>query len=180
MPKLRYVYMLGPNLVDWRSRKQALVTTSTTETELVAMGEATEDLEWKLGLLKELTNEAGPATLLSNCQSRIKKLRRGEAGGSTKYLDIHAKAVADRMERSLVSHFYLLTDDNVADMLKKRLGFSKVQHLCALMGLTLVVNKQPISHQPMAVDQVEESIAVMTGPTGCVMRVRMSDDVSHR
>ena len=44
----------------------------TTEAVLVAMSEATEDLEWKLGLLKEMTNEAGPATLLSDCQSGIK------------------------------------------------------------------------------------------------------------
>ena len=28
-------------------------------------------------------------------------------------------------------------------MLTKRLGFSGAQHLCALIGLTLVVNKQP-------------------------------------
>ena len=40
-----YVCMLGQNLVDWRSRKQMLVTTSTTEAELVAMSEATEVLE---------------------------------------------------------------------------------------------------------------------------------------
>ena len=48
--------MLGPNLIDWKSRKQTpLVTTSTTEAELVAMSEATEDLEWKLALRKEMT-----------------------------------------------------------------------------------------------------------------------------
>ena len=29
----------------------------------------------------------------------IKKLKRGEAGGRTKRLDLRAKAVADRMER---------------------------------------------------------------------------------
>ena len=50
------------------------------------------------------------------------------------------------MERSLVSFFYVPTDDNVVDMLTKRLGFSKVQHLCALIRLTLVVNKQPSTH----------------------------------
>ena len=47
---------------------------------------------------------------------------------------------------NVVSLFYLPTDDNVADMLTKRLGFSKVQNLCALIGLTLVVNKQPSTH----------------------------------
>ena len=68
-----YVCMLGPNLVDfWRSRKQALVTTSTTEAELVAMSEPTEDLEWKLGLLKEMTDEADqlPSSRIASPESR--------------------------------------------------------------------------------------------------------------
>ena len=68
--------MLGPNLIDWKSRKQTLVTTSTTEAELVAMSEATKDLEWKLALLKEMTNRSDPAALLTDCQSGIKKLKR--------------------------------------------------------------------------------------------------------
>ena len=46
-----------PNLIDWKSRKHTLVTTSTTEAELVAMSEAREDLEWKLAL--EMTNRSG-------------------------------------------------------------------------------------------------------------------------
>ena len=36
--------------------------------------------------------------------------------------------------------------DIPADMLTKGQGFSKVQHLCALIGLTLVVTKQPSTH----------------------------------
>ena len=106
--------MLGPNLIDWKSRKQTLVTTSTTESELVAMSEAIEDLEWKLALRKEQTNISGSATLLTDCQSGIKKLKRGEAGGRTKHLDLRAKAVADRMERELIFLQYVPTEDNVA------------------------------------------------------------------
>ena len=133
-----FVHMLGPNLIDWKSRKQTLVTTSTNEAELVAMSEATEDLEWKLALRKEMTNMSGSATLLTDCQSGIKKLKRGEAGGRTKHLDLRAKAVADRMERKLICLQYVPTEDNVADMLTKRLGFSQVQHLCTLVDLTLL------------------------------------------
>ena len=57
------------------------MTTSTTEAELVAMSEATEDLEWKLVLRKEMTNMSGSATLLTDCQSGIKKVKRGEQEG---------------------------------------------------------------------------------------------------
>ena len=138
-----FVYLLGPNLIDWKSRKQTLVTTSTTEAELVAMSDATDDLEWKLALRQEMSGRSGPAMLLSDCLSAIKKLKRGEAGGRTKHLDIRAKAVADRMKRELVSLSYVPTEDNVADMLTKRLGFQKVKHLCDLIGLALVVNDEP-------------------------------------
>ena len=64
-----YVGMLRPNLVDWRCRKQTLVTTSTTEAELVAMDEATEDLEWKLGLLKEKPDQL-PSSRIASPESR--------------------------------------------------------------------------------------------------------------
>ena len=62
---------------------------------------------------------------------------------SSKHLDIRAKAIADRMKRELVSLSYVPTEDNVADMLTKRLGFQKVKHLCDLIGLALVVNDEP-------------------------------------
>ena len=42
------------------------------------MSEATEDLEWKLGLLKETKRRSWTSSLLSDCQSRIEKLKRGE------------------------------------------------------------------------------------------------------
>ena len=59
---------------------------------------------------------------------------------------------------------------SVADMLTKRLGFSKVQHLCALIGLTLVVNKQPSTHGSCSGGREPCSDGVSN---------RLSDDVSE-
>ena len=134
-----FVHMLGPNSIDWKSRKQTLVT---TEAEIVAMSEATEDLEWKLVLRKEMTNMSGSVTLLTDCQSGIKKLKRGEAGGRTKHLDLRAQAVADRMERKPICLQYVPTEDNVADMLTKRLGFLKYSTFVPHRSY-VIVNNQP-------------------------------------
>ena len=46
--------------------------------------------------------------------------------------------MADRTERGVLCLKYVPTEDNVADMLTKRLGFSQVQHLCAEIGLALL------------------------------------------
>ena len=119
-----YVCMLGPNLIDWRSRKQTLVTTSTAEAELVAMDKATEDLEWKCWVAEgnDKRSRISYPPLGLPVRNQEAEARRSWRKG--KLLDIRANAVADRMERSLVSLFNVPTDDNVAGMLTK----SRLRH----------------------------------------------------
>ena len=100
------------------------------------MSEATENLEWKLALRKQIA-----AALLTDCQSGIKKLKRGEAGGRTKHLDLRAKSCC-RSHGTWGTVLEVCADgrqvDNIADMLTKPLGFSQAQHLCAQIGLELL------------------------------------------
>ena len=49
-----YVFTLAGAAVSWRSRKQAVLTKSTTEAELVALETAANEAEWLRELLMDL------------------------------------------------------------------------------------------------------------------------------
>jgi hypothetical protein len=48
------LYFFGGNLVSWSSRKQSIVSRSSTETEYKAVADATAELIWIQVLLREL------------------------------------------------------------------------------------------------------------------------------
>ena len=106
------------------------------------------DLEWKLALRQEMSwqiwsSDASFGLLIRYQEATYNEVAK--AGGRAKLSGSFEQiySVADRMKRELVSLSYVPTEDNVADMLTKRLGFQKVKHLCDLIGLALVVNDEP-------------------------------------
>lgn len=49
-----YIFKFGEAAISWRSRKQDCVTTSTVESEYVALSLASRQLKWLLGACSEL------------------------------------------------------------------------------------------------------------------------------
>ena len=49
-----YLFILGGNLITWRTKKQSNVAKSSTEAELVALSQATQECLWLHQLLKDL------------------------------------------------------------------------------------------------------------------------------
>ena len=67
-----YVFMVNGGAVSWSSRKQELVTLSTTEAEYIAATHAAKEAIWLHRLLTELFESVEtPTTLFSNSKSAI-------------------------------------------------------------------------------------------------------------
>jgi hypothetical protein len=62
--------------------------------------------------------------------------KNGKFSDRTKHIDIKYHFVKDLAEKDIIELEYVPTDINIADMLTKPLGRSKIQQLRKLAGLT--------------------------------------------
>ena len=84
-----YMFMVDGGAISWSSKKQELVTLSTTEAKYVATTHATKEAVWLRHLLTELFNfNDTPTILFSNSKSSIALTHNGHYHAHTKHIDI--------------------------------------------------------------------------------------------
>ena len=64
-----YCFLLGDSLISWRSKKQTVITRSSTEVEYRALAATTVELIWLRWLLQDLGVDCSTATKL-HCDNR--------------------------------------------------------------------------------------------------------------
>lgn len=130
------ICMLGSGATSWASRKQLLVTLSTTKAEYVALLEAARKLVWLCGFISELTATSfDPTTLFLNNRGNIKLVNNGLLNACTKHIDIRYRYSADVIERNFAHIVYCPTKAMVADMFTKALSRDKLEYISWLAGL---------------------------------------------
>ena len=73
-----YVFLVDGGAVSWSSKKQELITLSTTEAEYVAAMHAAKEAIWLHQLISEVFGSLKePTTLFSNSQSAIALMKDG-------------------------------------------------------------------------------------------------------
>lgn len=84
-----YLFLVDGGAVSWSSKKQELVTLSTTEAEYVAATHAAKEAIWIRHLIGEVFRPlAQPTTLYSDSQSAIALTEDGNYHACTKHIDI--------------------------------------------------------------------------------------------
>jgi hypothetical protein len=125
--------------VSWSSKKQELVTLSTTEAEYVALTHAAKEALWLRQFLEELFGPINePFTLYGDNQSAI-ALAHSQAGqfhARTKHIDIRYHFIRYCIENGSIQLLYCPTEDMVADALTKALPSSKAKHFAMSLGLS--------------------------------------------
>ena len=131
-----YVFMVDGAAVSWMSKKQELVTLSTTEAEYVAATHAAKELVWLRRLFKELFSPIdGPTTLHSDNKSAIALANGGQYHARTKHIDIRYHFIRYEVEAGCIRLIYCPTDQQTADTLTKALPSVKAKHFAHAMGL---------------------------------------------
>jgi hypothetical protein len=125
----------GP--IDWQSKKQLLVATSTTEAEYVACSEATRKARWLIQLHKDVTGELVTPPIYCDSNGALKNIWSGVSSAKTKHIDIRFHDSRELHAQGIVKFAYVSTDVNLADIMTKALAPERHQRLVGGMGLSI-------------------------------------------
>jgi hypothetical protein len=135
-----FAFLVDGGAILWGSRKQELVTLSTTEAEYVAATHAAKEALWLRRLIGEVFRPLDkPTTLYCDNQSAIALTKDGTYHARTKHINIHYHFIRFSVENNSISLIYCPTDSMVADTLTKALPNAKAKHFAAELGLRVVV-----------------------------------------
>jgi hypothetical protein len=131
-----YAFLIDGGAVSWSSKRQEIVSLSTTESEYVAATHGMKEALWLRSLISELYGPISEATtLFSDNQAAIALTKDHQYHARTKHIDVRYHFIRWVIERGSLRLVYCPTEDMVADALTKALPSAKVKHFAAGLGL---------------------------------------------
>ena len=131
-----YTFILSSGVVAWSSRKQPIVTLSTTEAEFVAAAACSCQAVWMRRILRQLGYEGnGNTAIFCDNSSAIKLSKNPVMHGRSKHLDVRFYFLRELSQEGVIQLKYCGTQDQVADMLTKPLKLESFQKLRDLLGM---------------------------------------------
>lgn len=131
-----YVFQLGAACISWRSERQRIVATSTTEAEFIAAAEAVKELIWLRRLLCEVLGSSINATLHIDNQGAMQLIENPVHHKRTKHIDVRYFFIRERFRKGLFILKNVRTNEQAADIFTKGLG--KELHLKNMKMLSFV------------------------------------------
>ena len=132
-----YTFMIDRGAVSWCTKKQEIISLSTTEAKYIAATHAAKEALWLWTLIGELYgNLQGPTTLHSDNQSAIALTKDHQYHMRTKHINIHFHFIQWVIKQNKIKLIYCPTNDMLADMFTKALPSVKAKHFAKALGLS--------------------------------------------
>ena len=132
----RYVFLVNGGAISWSSKKQELVTLSTTESEYVTATYATKEALWLWCLIDKIFYPFEElVTLYSDSQLAIALTKDSSYHAQTKHINIRYHFIQFIVQNGSINLIYCPTEDMTADILTKALPNSKAKHFTKSLGL---------------------------------------------
>ncbi|KAL8142562.1 hypothetical protein V2J09_015594 [Rumex salicifolius] len=118
-----YCVFLGQSLVSWKTKKQAIVSRSSTEAEYRSMAATTAEIVWMSYLLNDLHIEV-PLPITLFCDNKVAQQIAANPcyHESTKHLELDAHFVREKVQGGFLQTAYIHTSMQIADIMTKALG----------------------------------------------------------
>ncbi|CAJ2654342.1 unnamed protein product [Trifolium pratense] len=139
-----YVFTLGESAICWSSKKQPIVTLSTTEAEFVPAASCACQCLWLKNILSHLlVEQAGCVCINCDNSSSIKLSKNPIMHGRCKHIDVRYHFLRDLSRDGVIELKYCKSQDQLADIMTKPL---KLESFCRLregLGMSIAqdVNK---------------------------------------
>ncbi|KAI3713826.1 hypothetical protein L1987_72412 [Smallanthus sonchifolius] len=131
-----YVCILSQAAICWSSRKQGIVTLSSTEAEYVAATICAGHCVWLKGLLEEISNEElGTIEIQCDNSSTIKLSKNPVLHRKTKHIDVRYHYLRDLVNEEIIKLLFCPTADQVADVMTKPVKLDSFEKMRKKMGV---------------------------------------------
>jgi hypothetical protein len=131
--------MLGSGAIAWSSKKQPIVTLSTTEAEFVVAASCVTQAIWMKRILEKLSqSQSQCTTIFCDNSSTIKLSRNPVMHGRNKHIDVRFHFLHDLTKEGTVELIYCGTQEQLADVMTKALKLDTFQKLRDQLGVCQV------------------------------------------
>ena len=130
-----YLFFMAGAIVTWCSKKQPVISVSSTESELYSLSESTREGIWIRRLLKELQQNLPKATMMNqDNRSSIAIAKNPIHHQRTKHIDVRMNQLRQYLEGKELELQWCPTEDMIADILTKALPATPHKRFTKLMG----------------------------------------------
>lgn len=133
---LGFAIFLGKSLVSWKSKKQLVVSRSSTRVEYRSMATTCCEILWIVSLLKDLRiSHNGAATMYCDNQSTIHICKNPTFHKRTKHIEVDCHFIREKVLVGIINPKYVHSTMQVADLLTKALLPRQFRALLDKMGI---------------------------------------------
>jgi hypothetical protein len=118
---------IGGAIIDWHSKKQPIVSLSTTEAELISYTIRCQAACFLQKLIKEISGRCETAVMFEDNTGCIFLIRNHKTGERTKHIDIRYFWGREMYQRKLAVPYFVTSNDNWSDGCTKNLPVKTFQ-----------------------------------------------------
>ncbi|KAD3642335.1 hypothetical protein E3N88_31559 [Mikania micrantha] len=131
-----YVCILSKAAISWSSRKQEIVTLSSTEAEYVAATNCACHVMWLKGLLEEIEGKSiEKVNIYCDNDSTIKLSKNPIMHRRTKHIDVRYHYLRELVADGKIKLVFCSTKDQIADVMTKPVKLEVFERMRKLLGV---------------------------------------------
>lgn len=139
------VFLMSSGAISWSSKKQQIVTLSTTEAEFVAAASCSCQAIWLRRMLEVLGNQQQDSTTIyCDNVSAIRLSRNPVMHGRSKHIDVRYHFLRDLCKDGVIELQFCKSEDQVADLMTKPLKQPVFEKLRSVLG---VCSREGLAHE---------------------------------